>query len=105
MNQIWVDRTLIIILVIGLIVLAVEANEHLNEWHKIDYRLIFMIVNGPTAQANGTLDWMMIGKKLTTDICCCCIDYYCYTRHSEVPAQRDKVITSRSNYLAPVARF
>ena len=28
------------------------------------------------------------------------IDYYFYTRHSEVPAQRDKVITSRSNYLA-----
>ena len=33
------------------------------------------------------------------------IDFYCYTRHSEVPAQRDKVITSRSNYLAPVTRF
>ena len=33
------------------------------------------------------------------------IDYHCYTRHSEEHAQRDLVITSRSNYLAPVTRF
>ena len=33
------------------------------------------------------------------------IDYHCYNRHSEEPAQWDQVITSRSNYLAPVTRF
>ena len=32
----------------------------------------------------------------------CDKDFYCYTRHSEEPAQRGKVITSRSNYLVLV---